>query len=159
MKHPNQLIKYVLTLTVGAVLLGPLGCGGDTGDGYPFVTIKVANLALDSRYVKVDGDADCRPGPYPVTYHWSAPSLEGCFRIPAQCFVGAPTYRIDLLGIKDDGVVVQNGSGEIKGTTAVLRPPAGPAQTMTLRMTTRMPPSPINGWKINAAWPELEPCP
>ncbi len=158
--RPRKTSPLLTHFALGALLLGIAGCGlGSEGGGeYPFVTLKVAALSLETRYVNVTGDADCRPGPYPVTYRWGAAALEGCFKIPAQCFVGAPSYSVSLLGINDSGVVIQTGTGTVKGTTDILRPPAGPAQTVVLLMTPRTPPAKLNGFRPNEAWPEMTPC-
>lgn len=139
-------------------LLGALlsGCGGPPHPD--LVTVRAEHLALEVRFLKVDGVADCAPGPYPVTYRWGGSALVGCFTIPAQCFVGEPTYEVDLLGIDPNGIVVQYGRGTIAGTTAQVRPPAGPVQTVSVSMQPRTPVVPLTGWTPNPAWPELVPC-
>lgn len=150
-----------LTL-LGSLLLSICANCGMPDDGWvgdtPYVTVRVTGLSIEARYVNVTGDADCYPGPYPVTYRWNAASLNGCFKIPAQCFVGAPYYPLSLMSIKDTGEVVQNGTGTVSGSTENLRPPLGPIQTVTLKMVPRTPTYLIKGFKPNAAWPEMTPC-
>ena len=151
-----------LTSLLGSLFSLCLACGRPSDDPWtgeiPYVTVQVAGLSIETRYVGVTGEADCSPGPYPVTYRWNAPSLEGCFRIPAQCFVGALEYPISLTGIKDSGEVIQNGRGVVRGTTEDLAPPRGPVQTITLHMVPRIPSSLIKRFKPNAAWPEMGSC-
>lgn len=155
--------KTNLTALIGPLLLSLClsNCGSpdDGGKGdIPYVTVRVAGLSIEARYINVTGEADCYPGPYPVTYRWNAAALSGCFKIPAQCFVGAPSYPLSLMSIKDSGEVIQNGTGTVMGSTENLRPPLGPTQTITLKMVPRTPTYQIKGFKPNGAWPELLPC-
>ena len=142
-----------------AALLGALlsGCGGSPSQ-LDLVTLRAEHLALEVQYLRVDGVADCVPGPYPVTYHWGGSALVGCLTIPAQCFVGEASYEVDFLGIDSTGTAVQYGTGTIKGTTTLVRPPAGPVQTVTVSMQARVPSVQLTAWTPNPAWPELSPC-